>query len=221
MNCLNLSLSFFLIALLTFIPGEGSAQKVFVVNNLKVERDIDGNTIELTTGAKVRYIGVDVPRDKYFQAMEANRQLVEGRAIRLEFDVEKKDRYGRVLAYAYVDSIFVNAWLIEEGYARFSAHPKNARHQNIFLDLEEKAKKAEAGIWAKKVNSKRKNDLQGGGDIDIENYFVYLARNGEKYHRASCRDMGSNRIPIILRKAKLNYKPCPVCKPLKPASAVK
>jgi len=219
MNCLNLSLYLFLMALLTFIPGEGSAQKVLVVNNLKVKRVIDGNTIELTTGAKVRYIGVDVPRDKYFQAMEANRQLVEGKSIRLEFDVEKKDGYGRVLVYAYVDSIFVNARLIEEGYARFSVHPKNARHQNVFLDLEEKAKKAEAGIWARKVNSKRKNDLRGKGDI--ENYFVYLARNGEKYHRASCPDMGSTRIPMILRKAKLNYKPCPVCKPLKVEPTVK
>ncbi len=78
-----------------------------MVNNLKVERVIDGSTIELTTGAKVGYIGINIPRDKYFQATEANRQLVEGRTIRLEFDVEKKDRYGRILAYAYVGSIFV------------------------------------------------------------------------------------------------------------------
>ena len=123
---------------------------------------------------------MDVPRDKYFQAMEVNRQLVEDKAIRLEFDVEKKDRHGRVLAYAYVDSIFVNARLIEEGYARFSAHPKNARHQNIFLDLEEKAKKAEAGIWAKKVNFKRKNDGRDKGDIDIENYFCLFSQKRRK-----------------------------------------
>ncbi len=174
MNTRAVVFGFFVVALLTlFATTKIYAQKVLVVNNLKVERVIDGNTIELTTGAKVRYIGVDVPRHKYFQAMEVNRQLVGGKTIRLEFDVETKDRYGRVLAYAYVDSIFVNARLIEEGYARFSVHPKNARHQNVFLDLEEKAKKAEAGIWARKVNSKRKNDLQGKGDI--ENYFVYLA----------------------------------------------
>ncbi len=64
---------------MTLLPTQGNAQKVFVVNNLKVGRVIDGSTIELTTGAKVAYIGVHVPREKYFQATEANRQLVEGR----------------------------------------------------------------------------------------------------------------------------------------------
>ena len=106
MSRLNLSLYFLLItSFITLFPTEGSAQKLLVVNNLKVERVIDGSTIELTTGAKVGYIGINIPRDKYFQATEANRQLVEGRTIRLEFDVEKKDRYGRILAYAYVGSI--------------------------------------------------------------------------------------------------------------------
>jgi len=221
MNRLNSPLYILLISFfMTLMPVEGSAQKVLIVNNLKVGRVIDGSTIELTTGAKVGYIGIDIPRDKYFQAIEANRQLVEGKTIRLELDVQKQDRYGRVLAYVYVDSMFVNARLIEEGYARFSAHPQNARHQNIFLDLEEKARKAEVGIWAK-VNSKRKNDLKGKVKIDIENTFVYLTKNGEKYHRASCREMKSRRTPMILRKAKLSYKPCPVCKPLKPESALK
>ncbi len=211
MNRLNL---FFYVFAIICLTTQVSAQKVLVVNNLKVERVIDGSTIELTTGAKVGYISVDIPRDKYFQATEVNRQLVEGKMIRLEFDFEKKDRYGRVVAYAYVDSIFVNARLIEEGYARFSAHPKNARHQNVFLDLEEKAKKAAVGIWAKKVNSKKRDNLKGKVEIDLENSFVYLARNGEKYHRSSCPEMKSSRTPMVLRKAKLNYKPCPVCKPL-------
>ncbi len=160
-----------------------------------------------------REINTSRPRRQTNSSSKAGR-------IRLEFDVEKKDRYGRILAYAYVGSIFVNARLIEEGYARFSAPAKNVRHQNVFLDLEEKAKKAEVGIWAK-VDSRRKNDLKGKVEIDIENTFIYLTRNGEKYHRTSCVEMKSRRTPMILRKAKLNYKPCPVCKPLVPESAVK
>ena len=56
------------------------------------------------------YIGINIPRDKYFQATEANRQLVEGRTIRLKFDVEKKDRYGRILAYAYGWFDFRSLW---------------------------------------------------------------------------------------------------------------
>ena len=119
-----------------------------------------------------REINTSRPRRQTNSSSKAGR-------IRLEFDVEKKDRYGRILAYAYVGSIFVNARLIEEGYARFSAPAKNVRHQNVFLDLEEKAKKAEVGIWAK-VDSRRKNDLKGKVEIDIEKYFCLFNQKRRK-----------------------------------------
>ncbi len=70
---------------------------------------------------KVRYIGVDTPETHHpmrgiepygMEASEANRKLVDGRTVRLEFDVQQYDKYGRTLAYIYLeDGTFVNAWL--------------------------------------------------------------------------------------------------------------
>ena len=93
---------------------------------------IDGDTIELGDGRLVRYIGVDAPeaRRKVGErwivdpepfsraATEANRQLVEGKAVRLEYDVQTHDRYGRWLAYVYVGERMVNEELLASGYAQ-------------------------------------------------------------------------------------------------------
>ena len=72
----------------------------------KVQRAIDGDTIELANGEKVRYIGIDTPETKhpekgveYYgqEAYLANKNLVEGKEVRLEFDVQERDKYGRLL----------------------------------------------------------------------------------------------------------------------------
>jgi micrococcal nuclease len=93
----------------------------------KVIRVIDGDTIELEGGVKVRYIGIDTPETVHpskpvqFMGKEAsafNRQLVEGKDVRLEYDVQRTDKYGRTLAYVYVGDTFVNAELVKQGYAQ-------------------------------------------------------------------------------------------------------
>lgn len=121
-----------------------------------VERVIDGDTIVLTNGEKVRYIGIDTPETKdprkpveYFgkEAYEANRKLVEGKTVRLEFDVQKTDKYGRLLAYVYIGDIFVNAWLVENGYAKVSTYPPNVKYQELFLKLQKEARENNRGFW--------------------------------------------------------------------------
>ena len=103
----------------------------------KVARVIDGDTIELENGERVRYIGIDTPETKhpskpveYYrkEADSANQSLVEGKGVRLEFDIQERDQYGRLLAYVYVDDIFVNAWLVENGYAQVMTIPPNVRY---------------------------------------------------------------------------------------------
>ena len=122
----------------------------------KVERVVDGDTIKLANGEKVRYIGIDTPETKhprkpvqYFgkEAFEANRKLVEGKTVRLEFDVQQRDKYGRLLAYVYVDDIFVNAWLVENGFAQVSTYPPNVEHQELFLKLQREAREKNRGLW--------------------------------------------------------------------------
>ena len=130
-----------------------------------VKRVIDGDTIELDNGIKIRYIGIDTPETKhprkpvqYFgkEASEANKQLVLGKKVRLEYDVQKIDKYGRTLAYVYLpirdaqgkeDEIFVNAWLVENGFARVSTYPPDVKYQERFLELERKAREGKKGLW--------------------------------------------------------------------------
>jgi len=132
-----------------------------------VTRIVDGDTILLDNGTKVRYIGIDTPETKhpkkpvqYFgkEASEANKKLVDGKKVRLEYDVQKTDKYGRALAYVYVEDasqghpvgeIFVNAWLVENGYARVSTYPPNVKYQNKFIELERKAREEKRGLWKK------------------------------------------------------------------------
>jgi micrococcal nuclease len=116
----------------------------------------DGDTVRLDNGERVRYLGIDTPEMNYdsppaeYLAEEAkifNAGLVSKRKIRLEFDAVKRDKYNRLLAYVYCDGIFVNARMIEEGYARVYIIPPNIKYADDLLDLQREAKRQEKGIW--------------------------------------------------------------------------
>lgn len=115
------------------------------------KRVIDGDTIELENGTRVRYIGIDTPeRDECFSAetTEANKQLVDGKRVRLETDVQKLDQYGRTLAYVYVGEVFVNKKLVENGYAKVSTFPPNVKYVEIFQAAQKQARENKRGLWA-------------------------------------------------------------------------
>jgi micrococcal nuclease len=145
-----------IIILLIIIQGCSTAE-----NSRYVSRVVyinDGDTVRLANGESVRYLGIDTPEMDYKtfshehmakEAKEFNKDLVYGKTVRLEFDVEKRDKYGRLLAYVYVDDIFVNAKLIEEGYARLLVFPPNTRHADYLLELQNKARENKKGLWAR------------------------------------------------------------------------
>jgi len=119
-----------------------------------VRRVIDGDTVELTTGERVRYLLVDAPEStgtlECFgrEALAENRALVEGRRISLRYDVECRDRYDRLLAYVTVDGIDVNALLVEEGYACSLVIPPNGSERaREFRVLEQAARASGFGLW--------------------------------------------------------------------------
>lgn len=123
-----------------------------------VARVIDGDTIKLINGERVRYIGIDTPElhhpkkpVEYMaeEAKEFNEKLVGGEVVRLEFDVERRDKYGRLLAYVYAGDTFVNARLLEEGYAQTLTIPPNVKYADEFLRLQRKAREENKGLWAK------------------------------------------------------------------------
>ena len=148
-----------LVLLLILLPTPVASQSDSAV--VQVVRVIDGDTIQVCCvfgdRVKVRYIGVDTPEthhpmkgiERYgMEAAEANRKLVDGKTVRLEFDVQQLDKYGRTLAYVYLeDGTFVNAWLVENGYAAVMTIPPNVKHQELFLKLQREAREARRGLW--------------------------------------------------------------------------
>jgi micrococcal nuclease len=76
-----------------------------------------------------------------------NRRLVPGKTVRLEYDERRRDKYGRLLAYVYVDSLFVNAELIRLGYAQVSTYKENQRHHDEFERLQQSAIAGRRGLW--------------------------------------------------------------------------
>jgi micrococcal nuclease len=134
--------------------GSGpSAARAFVV------RAVDGDTIEVRIGGRledVRYIGVDTPEtvkpDTPVQcfgprASAFNHHLVERRWVRLVFGVERRDIYGRLLAYVYLGDRFVNASLARRGFARSLTIPPNDRFAPLFRRLELRAARVGRGLW--------------------------------------------------------------------------
>lgn len=124
-----------------------------------VEWVADGDTIKLCNGEMIRYIGIDTPElhhpkkdiyPEFFakEAKEFNENLVKGKKVKLEFDIEKKDKYGRLLAYVFVGDTFVNEELIKGGYAETFFIPPNTKYLSKFSILEDEAKKAKLGIWS-------------------------------------------------------------------------
>ena len=116
----------------------------------------DGDTVRLANGEKVRYIGIDTPEMNYkrppaeYFAQEAkyfNSNLVYGKNVRLEFDIEKRDKYGRLLAYVFTDDIFVNEEMIREGYANTLTIPPNVKYADKFRKLLREAKTEHRGLW--------------------------------------------------------------------------
>jgi len=84
-------------------------------------------------------------------ASHANERLVEGQRVRLRFDAERRDRYGRLLAYVYRvrDGLFVNAELVRRGFATVATFPPNVRHEREFRRLARKARMSGLGLWSK------------------------------------------------------------------------
>ncbi|MFZ5652427.1 MAG: thermonuclease family protein [Bacillota bacterium] len=142
--------------------GTGESKKEEDHNWVKVKRVVDGDTFEIVNRGKiekVRLIGVDTPEtlkpnsevEPYGpEASSFTKKMIEGKKVRLEFDVQERDRYGRILAYVYLENgAFLNARLLEEGLATTMTVPPNVRMAEHFLGLQKKAQKARKGIWEK------------------------------------------------------------------------
>jgi micrococcal nuclease len=123
----------------------------------RVARVIDGDTLLLEGGHRVRLIGVDTPETKHPQrpaeplgpeATKFVRQQIGGKTVTLQFDRERRDRYRRILAFVYVDGRLLNEELIREGYGRAMLnYPYSRQMKRRFAEAERQAREAKRGIW--------------------------------------------------------------------------
>ena len=128
-----------------------------------IKRVSDGDTVviqdESENEYKIRFIGIDAPESRNvgkrkqvqvfgFEAKNHLKKLLSNKKVRLEFDVQKIDPYGRTLAYVYLENgIFLNEYLVQKGYARMATFPPNIKYVDLFRKSEEKARKNELGMW--------------------------------------------------------------------------
>lgn len=127
-----------------------------------VKKISDGDTFWIyngtSEGEKIRLIGVDAPESKnvfkkkkgYFgtEAKEYLTNLLKGKRVKLEYDVDRKDQYGRTLAYVYLeDGTFVNATLVKNGYAMVMTIPPNVKFADEFVKLQQEARENNRGLW--------------------------------------------------------------------------
>ncbi|MDD4028368.1 MAG: thermonuclease family protein [Caldisericia bacterium] len=105
---------------------------------------VDGDTIVVNDGTRIRYIGINTPEKGqryYSEAKERNRQLVQGKTIYLEFDESQFDSFGRTLAYVYTEEGFVNELIVKSGLAMEFYRSPNGKYRKLLKRAEEEAKK--------------------------------------------------------------------------------
>jgi micrococcal nuclease len=143
--------------------GEDASEQADQPQRIEAEvtRVVDGDTVEATVDGQtedVRYIGVDTPESVKpdtpvecfaLAASHFNEDLVEGKTVRLDFDAERRDVYGRLLAYVHLGDRFVNAELIERGYATTLTIAPNTRYAGLLARLELQASREGRGLWGK------------------------------------------------------------------------
>lgn len=125
------------------------------LDEVRVVRVIDGDTIEIEGGKRLRYIGIDTPEisgnnpDCFGrEAYEKNKELVEGNIVRLEKDVSEIDRYGRLLRYIYKGDTMINDLLVREGFAYAYTYPPDVKYKDRFLEAQTVARNNNRGLWS-------------------------------------------------------------------------
>ncbi|PIQ73721.1 hypothetical protein COV58_00985 [Candidatus Roizmanbacteria bacterium CG11_big_fil_rev_8_21_14_0_20_36_8] len=135
------------------------------MEKVHVQKVIDGDTIKIDSGENVRFIGVDTPETVHpkksvqcfgKEASNKTKSLLEGKDIYMEKDISETDRYGRLLRYLYIPNpdspeevIFVNEYLIEQGYGTVITYPPDVKYHEQFLEAQKQAQDESRGLWSK------------------------------------------------------------------------
>lgn len=138
-----------------------SLNRLSKLQNVKVTKVIDGDTIEVEGGLRFQYMGVYAPQDTQCyskESYEANKELVEGKQVRIEVNENTLGSYQRLLdsptllvgnnsAYVYVGDVFVNEYMVRNGYAFSSSYPMDFRYSLQLIEAQNQAKNQKLGVW--------------------------------------------------------------------------
>ena len=182
-----------------------------------VERVIDGDTVAIQSIGTVRLIGVDTPEavdprkpvEHFAQESAAFlRRMLLNKLVRLEYDQQRIDKYGRTLAYLYLsDGTFVNAEIVKQGYGHaYTSFP--FRYMEQFRAYEREARTAARGLWAHGQALAAVAPARADAKTT-----VYVTKTGKMYHREGCRSLARSQIPMQLAEAAARYGACGICKP--------
>jgi micrococcal nuclease len=136
-------------------------EETLTAETVKVARIIDGDTIVLSDGRRVRYLGINAPeittnakKAQCFaqEAKTSNENLVLGKTVRLEKDTTNRDKYGRLLRFVFVNSVggqevLVNDYLIRQGFAKVLSIPPDLKLESQFNDALDEAQFNRRGLW--------------------------------------------------------------------------
>lgn len=210
------------------VSWDATTQKITIKTTKSVLypviRVVDGDTIEVTFNGqkeKVRLIGVDTPETVHpakgeepygREASNYTKSRLAGQTVNLEFDVQEKDQYGRLLAYIWLGNEMFNETLVREGYAQIATFPPNVKYVDRFRVAQEAARSQNKGLWG-----------VGPTVIPSEptatNGAFVGSKQSDKYHYPTCRHAkiiaAGNEIWFKdAEDARAHsYKPCGVCKP--------
>ncbi|MGI5891360.1 MAG: stalk domain-containing protein [Bacillota bacterium] len=196
----------------------------------KIIKVIDGDTIEIDyngTPEKVRLIGIDTPESVHPDeqrnvpygkiAADFTKNQLQGEEVELEFDVQKRDKYNRLLAYVYLNGKMFNKILLEQGHAAVATFPPNVKYVDDFIALEKTAQAKGIGIWETYGNQASNSGEKNNMPTKSGTYMGSLS--SDKFHDSECayalKIKEENRIffATIEEARQKGYTACSVCDP--------
>ncbi len=154
-------------------------------SGILVKEVIDGDTIVLSSGSRVRLIGINTPEyGMYFfeEAKEVLEAIVLGREVILEKDITDKDKYGRLLRYVYTGNLFVNLEMVKRGFANTYTYPPDVKYNEEFLEAERYARENNLGLWLKSkvdiVKITINYDARGNDNVNLNDEYIIMENIG-------------------------------------------
>jgi len=176
--------------ILAFRLAEDVGHEATVTQRFTVLRILDGDTFELVGGDRVRMLSIDTPErgePLYDSARAVLERLVMGQPVGLEYAGPRRDRYGRLLAYVYVDTVLVNATLVRQGLA----------YVYLFDDTEMSRPEVGRLLEAQKAAVFERGGLHGLARVG-ESYYVAV-RGAFRFHRPGCPNISRTPPERLLR----------------------